>query len=247
MNHHASSLGCRNDARLTYRPIFIPTSNFAGHLLGLTYQPKAREVRTEQVFAPGSVVTIVHGLLTKSPSQLEKTNFAIQLMDIWFLIPTVTIPPHPAIKFMRGQPLGSFISKAATSAEGNIAFSYLEEETDRVWMLCRETGTFHFVRPVGVVALQCLDRKAYLRSTNTLKYPMNLSFFERKRMGLLSSNRTSLVASNAESVTDAAKEHHKSSRRHRHSRGRRDDALVAPGPWMKVLDGNYHRNIKLLI
>ena len=236
VNHNASSLGCRNDARLTYRPVFIPTSNFAGHLLGLTYQPKAREVRTEQVFAPGSVVTIVHGLLTKTPTEIELANFAIELLDNWFLIPTVSIPQHPSIKFMRGQPVGSFITKGACATEGNVVFSYLQEESDRVWLLCRETGTFHFVRPVAVVALQTLDRKVYLRSMNALRNPMNLSIFDRKRMSPSISIHTSLV-STAESVTDAAKKKHRSSRSRRHSGERRHGKTVPPGPWVHVLDG----------
>ena len=246
VNHGASSLGCRNDARWTYRPVFIPTTSFPGHLLGLTYQPKAREVRTEQVFVPGSVVTIVHGLLTKAPTEFEMANFAIQLLDNWFLIPTVSIPQHPAIKFMRGQPVGSFITRGASVVQGNAVFSYLQDESDRVWLVCRETGTFHFVRPVGVVALQYLDRKLYLRSTNTLRNPMKLSSFDRKRMGALPSSHSSLVLT-AESVTGAAKEHHRSSRSRRESREHRHGGVLRPGPWMQVLDGIFHILLECII
>ena len=180
VNHQASALGCRNDTRLTYRPVCIPTTKFPGHLLGVTYQPKAREVRTEEVFRPGSVVTLVHGTLTKCPSAFELTNRAIELMDHWFLLPTTSIPQHPAIKFMRGEPVGSFVRTASISAESNVVFSHLDEESDRVWLLCRETGVFHFVRPIGVIALQHIDRKVYLRATNTLRSPSNLSSFDRK-------------------------------------------------------------------
>jgi len=185
---------------MSYRPVFIPSSKFPGHLVGVTYQPKAREVRTEEVFRPGSVVTIVEGVLTKSPSQFELDNFAIELMDHWFLLPTTKIPDHPAIKFIRGQPVGSFVRRAPTSAEGNVVFSHLEAESDRVWVLCRETGVFHFVRPVGVIALMHIDRKVYIRSINRLKYPMQFSSFDRQRMGAMSSSTTSLVSS-ADSVT----------------------------------------------
>ena len=225
---------------MSYRPVFFPMSNFPGHLLGVTYQPKAREVRTEEVFRPGSVATIVQVVMTKSPSDAELANFAIELMDHWFLLPTTTIPHHPGIKFIRGQPVGSFVQKASTSAEGNVLFSHLEEESDRVWFLCRETGVFHFVRPVGVIALVSLDRKVYLRSTNTLKYPMNLSSFDRKRMGAISSTTTSLV-SGADSVTDSAPEYRQRSRiSRRNSRKEKDSRdLSAPahGPWFEVLNG----------
>ena len=239
VNHRASPLGCRNDTRLSYRPVFIPTSNFPGHLLGLTYQPKAREVRTEEVFRPGSVITIVQGVLTKSPSDLELANFAIEMMDHWFLLPTTTIPQHPAIKFMRGEPVGSFIRSASISAEGNVIFSHLEGESDRVWLLCRETGVFHFVRPVGVIALQHIDRKEYLRATNTLRRPVNLSCFDRKRMGAISSSIASVV-SDADSVTGSARQSHRSSRSSRRQSHRKSEDLsrVPAGPWMEVLNGN---------
>ena len=240
VNHHASSLGCRNDTRSCYRPVFIPTSHFPGHLLGVTYQPKAREVRTEEAFRPGSIVSIVQGVLTKSPTEFELANFAIELMDHWYLLPTTTIPQHPAIKFMRGEPVGSFIRKSSIGAEGNVVFSHLEEESDRVWLLCRETGVFHFVRPVGVVALQHIDRKAYVRATNTLKHPMNMSSFDRKRMGALSSSIASMV-SGADSVTGSAREYHRSSRTSRRDSRRRrasQEVSVPAGPWVEVLNGN---------
>ena len=235
VNHDASSLGCRHETQFPYRPVVLPTSPCPAHLLGLSYQPKAREVRTERVFPPGSVVCVVDGLLTKSPLSFELDHLAIELMDQWFLIPTHTIPQHFSIKFMRGQPVGAFIRMSSRSEDGDVIYSHLPDEIDRMWMMCRETKVFHWVRPVAAIATQYLDRKVYLRSKNALKCPLTLSCVDRKRMTMQSPPTISPLL-NAESVTDSAS-----------NRGNRDlsdvrrsvesDVDVPKGPWMNVLNG----------
>ena len=246
VNHHASSLGCRHDIQDPYRPVFLPTTRYPTHLMGLSYQAKAREVRTDRVFSPGSVVSIVDGLLTKSPSSFEKLHCSVQLLDKWYLIPTRTIPQHFGIKFIRGQPVGSFIQMASTSQKGNVLFCHLVDEVDRVWLRCRETDAFHFVRPVGVVATGFIDRRVYLRSANALNRPLILSSVDRRRFASLPLG--SNLISQPESVTDTGSDLQMSvSESTRHSSSPTEEVVVPPGPWMDVLNGVWFFCIYLYI
>ena len=235
VNHHASSLGCRNEIQFPYRPVFLPTNRYPSHLLGVSYQSKAREIRTDRVFYPGSIVSIVDGVLTKTPSTFELSHQCVQLLDQWYLIPTRTIPEHFAIKFIRGQPVGSFIQMSSTPDRANVLFCHLLDEADRVWMRCRETNAFHFVRPVGVLATQFIERKVYIRSSNPLKCPLTLSSIDIQRFA--SSPLRNSVISQPESVTDAGSDMHLTSTSPRPRRSRSKKLVVPPGPWIHVLNG----------
>jgi len=115
-------------------------------------------------------------------------------------------------------------------------FCHLVDEVDRVWLRCRETNDFHFVRPVGVVASEYLDRRVYLRSCNALRFPLTLSSVDRQRLAL-SPLRHNLI-SHPESVTDTGSDLQMTSHSpRRHSRSQGEEPVVPRGPWMDVLHG----------
>jgi len=182
VNHQASSLACGSDA-IDYRPVHLPAFPFPTHLEGVTFQPKALQVRSERMFSPGSVVTIVDGLLTKSPTATELgQRILVQLLDFWYLIPTTTIPRSSDLKFWRGLPPGSFVQQATRAEEANVVFSHLTEDCQRVWMRCRETSRHHFIRPIALISLKYIDRKEYVKSKNALTSVLTLSSHDLQRL-----------------------------------------------------------------
>ena len=135
------------------------------------------------MFSPGSVVTIVDGLLTKSPTATELgQGFLVQLLDFWYLIPTTTIPRSSDLKFWRGLPPGSFVQQATRAEDANVVFSHLTEDCQRVWMRCRETSRHHFIRPIALISLKYIDRKEYVKSKNRLTSVLTLSSHDLIRL-----------------------------------------------------------------
>ena len=186
VNHQASNLGCGNELGAQYRPIHLPASEHPSHFQGVTLQVKARRVRSELVFPPGCVVTVVEGLLSKSPSDLEKKyGLVVPLLDNWFLIPNSKLPTSSSCHFLRGFGVGSFVRKATLPLESNVVFSHLPNEEDRVWMRCRETNRFHYIRPVACISTRYIDSKVYLVAKNSMTSPLMLTSLDRSKLNRL--------------------------------------------------------------
>ena len=125
---------------------------------------------------------------------------------------------------------------SSTPKNGNVVFCHLVDEVDRVWLRCREKNAFHFVRPVGAVATEFLDRRVYLRSCNALKSPLTLSSVDRHR--LASSPLRNNLISHPESVTDTGSDLQMTSHSPRHLDSLRGEPrAVPPGAWVDVLNG----------
>ena len=165
-------MACHRDIGDSYRPTTIPTSSFSGHLHGLTFQHRARHVRAERVFAPGSVVTVADGVLTKHPLS---EDVAIRMPDSWFFVPSSSLQTSSPSCFLRGVPLGSFVRLSNDQHSSNVVFTHLPNDNHRVWMRCRESSVLQYVRPIGVVAIEFIDRSQYLLSQNVITQPLSLS------------------------------------------------------------------------
>ena len=179
MNHRASSVACHRDIGDSYRPVFLPLSSPFGHFQGLTYQFKAQHVRSERVFAPGTTITYVDGMVTK---EVHPQEFAVKLLDGWYLLPKVRSHLISESFIVRGAPLGGFVRLARLSEDANVVFSHLPRDEHRVWLKCRDTNALHFVRPIGLVSIRFVDQKEYLVSQNAISQSLKLSYRDLQQL-----------------------------------------------------------------
>ena len=185
--------------------IALYTCQQANTLATFTLQVKARRVRSELVFAPGCVVTVVEGLVSKSPSDYElKFGLVVPLLDNWYLIPHSTLPTSSSCKFFRGLGVGSFVRRATVPLEANVVFSHLPNEDDRIWLRCRETKRFHFIRPVACISTRYIDAKEYLVSKNSLTSPLMLTSLDRNKLNRLHKSQLATVLTSKHHTTSTA-------------------------------------------
>ena len=77
----------------------------------------------------------------------------------------------------------------------HVVFTHLPNDNHRVWMRCREASVLQYVRPIGVVAIQFIDRKQYLRSQDAITQPSSpspLDFTQLKARHYAKQNALSL-------------------------------------------------------
>ena len=165
VNHNVGSMSCNRKVSGQYRAISWPTTHLSTLFDGVMLQSSG-DVTAMWGFHKDNIVSFVDGSLTKTPTRDEKTGGAVKLLDNdWWLLPL----RWSQRSCLRGSGLGSFLSVASARADGNVVFCSLTSDKQRVWMRCRDDQHFHFVRPVGVVAVRDILIGETLLALDTLR------------------------------------------------------------------------------
>ena len=181
VDHSASNLACFRETASSYRVTMFPTSHHPTHFDRVTYKHVGKDVRADINFMASDLITFVDGSITKTPSLTEiSAHRAFPLIDFpWFIVPTV-IARGESVR--RGSGLGSLVRFSRSRKDTNCVLSYLVEESDRVWLRCRETGVFHFVRGIGVIAIKPIEASTSILSRNQLIHTISMSSRDRSRL-----------------------------------------------------------------
>jgi len=166
---------------LGYSVIAFPTTHHPTQFDRVSFKHTSRQVSCDVNVRAGDWVTFVDGLITKTPTQAEiLARAAIPLADVpWFVVPLVLREDQVP---KRGCGLGSCVAQSRSSKTANSAFAHLLEESDRVWLRCRETDAFHLVRGIGVVAIKSMSAKTCIRTRNQMVHVESMSTHDRARL-----------------------------------------------------------------
>ena len=181
VDHSASHLACFRDRSPIYRVTLFPTSHHPTHLDRVSYKHVGQDVKADMNFMASDLITFVDGTITKTPSKYEiSTHRAIRLLDFpWFIIPTIL---DSGERVRRGLGLGSLVLVSRSRSQTNCVFAFLVEESDRVWLRCRETGCFHLIRGIGVIAVKAIEASTSIRSRNQMISTISMSSRNRNLM-----------------------------------------------------------------